>query len=112
MSETLWHSVTVHIPFANNGHATIAKRVIEVDAELQKNAVKRTLAVEDNQLVAYVAGSPGCWVAGLICNSTFDTLTVRLARLVVNGFLENVDLIARTIGEFGEEVASEPLQTS
>ncbi|KAI6108070.1 CTAG/Pcc1 family, partial [Pisolithus sp. B1] len=86
---------TVHIPFANNGHATIAKRVIEVDAELQKNAVKRTLAVEDNQLVA-----------------TFDTLTVRLARLVVNGFLENVDLIARTIGEFGEEVASEPLQTS
>ncbi|KAI6123593.1 transcription factor Pcc1-domain-containing protein [Pisolithus thermaeus] len=95
MSETLWHSVTVHIPFANNGHATIAKRVIEVDAELQKNAVKRTLRVEDNQLVA-----------------TFDTLTVRLARLVVNGFLENVDLIARTIGEFGEEAASEPLQTS
>ncbi|KAI5983354.1 CTAG/Pcc1 family, partial [Pisolithus albus] len=75
----------VHIPFANNGHAIIAKRVIEVDAELQKDAVKRTLAVEDNQLVA-----------------TFNTLTVRLARLVVNGFLENVDLIARTIGEFGE----------
>ncbi|KIK19702.1 hypothetical protein PISMIDRAFT_107181 [Pisolithus microcarpus 441] len=95
MSETIWHTVTVHIPFANNGHATIAKRVIEVDAELQKDAVKRTLAVEDNQLVA-----------------TFDTLTVRLARLVVNGFLENVDLIARTIGEFGGEAASKPLQTS
>ncbi|KAI6042610.1 hypothetical protein EDC04DRAFT_2891974 [Pisolithus marmoratus] len=59
MSENLWHSVTVRIPFANNEHATIAKQVIEVDAELQRNAVKRTLAVEDNQLVA-----------------TFDTLTV------------------------------------
>lgn len=97
MSEILWHSVSVRIPFANNEHATIAKQVIEVDAELQKSAVKRTLTVEDNQLVA-----------------NFDTLTVRLARLVVNGFLENVDLVARTIGEFGEEAASttKPPQTS
>lgn len=95
MSENLWHSVTVRIPFANNEHATIAKQVIEVDAELQRNAVKRTLAVEDNQLVA-----------------TFDTLTVRLARLVVNGFLENVDLVVRTIGEFAEEAIYKPLQTS
>lgn len=34
---------------------------------------------------------------------TFQTLTVRLARLSVNGFLENVDLVVRTIGNFGEE---------
>lgn len=34
---------------------------------------------------------------------TFKTLTVRLARLVVNAYLENVDLVVRTIGEFGEE---------
>lgn len=34
---------------------------------------------------------------------TFSTLTVRLARLTLNAFLESVDLIIRTIGEFGEE---------
>ena len=44
--------------------------------------------------------------------SKFDTLTVRLARLTVNGFLENVDLVARTIGEFAEEAANKPLQSS
>lgn len=95
MSDTPWHNVTVRIPFANGEHAAVAKQVIEVDAELQKNAVKRTLTVEDNQLVA-----------------KFDTLTVRLARLTVNGFLENVDLVARTIGEFAEEAANKPLQSS
>ena len=39
---------------------------------------------------------------------TFKTLTVRLARLVVNAYLENVDLVARTIGQFGEEADRTP----
>jgi len=86
MSDTAWHTVTVCIPFASNKHATIAKQVIDVDVELQKEAVKRTLTVEGDELIA-----------------TFQTLTIRLARLSVNGFLENVDLVVRTIGEFGEE---------
>ena len=34
---------------------------------------------------------------------TFKTLTVRLSRLTVNAFLENVDLVIRTLGEFGED---------
>jgi hypothetical protein len=37
---------------------------------------------------------------------TFKTLTIRLARLTVNGFLENADLVIRTLGEFGEEAAA------
>lgn len=37
------------------------------------------------------------------CHRTFATLTVRLARLVVNAYLENVDLVVRTIAEFGED---------
>ncbi|KAF8554632.1 Pcc1-domain-containing protein [Imleria badia] len=86
MSDTAWHTVTVRIPFASNKHATIAKQVIDVDAELQRDTVKRTLTVEGDELIA-----------------TFQTLTVRLARLSVNGFLENVDLVVRTIGEFSEE---------
>lgn len=85
MSTDDWHTVTVRIPFAASKHASIAKQVIEVDSELQPHAVKRTLAVEGQDLVV-----------------TFETLTVRLARLTVNGFLENIDLVIRTIGEFGE----------
>ena len=44
----------LRIPFASSRHATIAKQVIEVDAELQAKAVKRKLETEDDVLVAYV----------------------------------------------------------
>jgi EKC/KEOPS complex subunit PCC1/LAGE3 len=81
-----WHTVTVRIPFVSSKHATIAKQAIEVDAELQPHAVERILTVEDVVLIA-----------------TFKTLTIRLARLTVNGFLENVDLVVRTLGDFGED---------
>jgi len=84
--DSSWHTVTVRIPFASTKHATIAKQAIEVDAELQPHAVERSLIVEDDILVA-----------------TFKTLTIRLARLTVNGFLENVDLVVRTLGEFGAD---------
>ena len=47
-------SRTVRIPFASNKHATIAKQVIDVDVELQKEAVKRTLTVEGDELIASV----------------------------------------------------------
>ncbi|KAF8737611.1 hypothetical protein AX14_012605 [Amanita brunnescens Koide BX004] len=89
-----WHRVTIEIPFASPKHALITKQVIEVDPELQPHAVQRELAVEDEKLIA-----------------TFSTLTVRLARLATNAFLENVDLIVRTLQEFGEE-AEESLPQS
>lgn len=38
----------------------------------------------------------------IVC-STFNTLTVRLARLVVNSFLENVDLVVRTLEQFADD---------
>jgi len=85
-SEPEWHSLTVRIPFASPKHAEIAKAVIDVDPELQPNAVKRNLTVEGSELVA-----------------SFKTQTVRLARLTINSFLENIDLVARTLGEFGDE---------
>jgi len=53
--------------------------------------VKRTIEVEGNMLVA-----------------TFDTLTIRLARLASNAFLENVDLVVRTLEQFGEEAEKPP----
>jgi len=76
----------VEIPFASHKHASIAKQVIEVDAELSPEAVKRELSVLNNILIA-----------------TFHTLTVRLARITLNAFLENVDLVVRTIDQFGAE---------
>ncbi|TBU33316.1 transcription factor Pcc1-domain-containing protein [Dichomitus squalens] len=82
----------MRIPFASEQHANIAKQVIDVDRELQPDVVKRTLSVEGNELVA-----------------TFTTLTVRLARLTSNAFLENVDLVVRTIGEFGEDAERVPI---
>jgi len=81
-----WHELTVKIPFISRRHAEIIKRVIEVDSELQPHAVRRNLVVEDNVLIA-----------------SFTTQTVRLARLTINSFLENVDLVVRTLGEYGEE---------
>ncbi|KAJ4494902.1 hypothetical protein C8J55DRAFT_415576, partial [Lentinula edodes] len=74
------------IPFASEKHALIAKQTIEVDPELQPHAVKRIITVEENVLIA-----------------AFSTLTIRLARLVANAFLENVDLVVRTLEQFGEE---------
>jgi len=76
----------VRIPFASPEHASIAKQVIEVDPELQASAVKRSLETEKEVLVA-----------------SFSCLTIRLARLTANSFLENIDLVIRTLGEFGQE---------
>lgn len=84
-TDVAWHTVTIRIPFASERHAAIAKQVIEVDKELQPQDVQRDLSVDGGTLIA-----------------TFSTLTVRLSRLTVNAFLENVDLVVRTIGEFGE----------
>ncbi|KAJ7158656.1 CTAG/Pcc1 family [Mycena filopes] len=86
-----WHTITIRIPFASAKHALIAMQAIQVDAELQPHAVKRTLSVEEDVLIA-----------------TFDTLTVRLARLTVNSFLENVDLVVRTLQEFGPQAEQRP----
>ncbi|KAL1705401.1 transcription factor Pcc1-domain-containing protein [Schizophyllum commune] len=86
-----WHTIELRIPFASEKHANIAKQTLEVDRELQPQSVKRTLEVDGQCLVA-----------------TYKTLTVRLARLTANSFLENVDLVVRTLGEFGEEAERRP----
>jgi len=80
-----WHTITIEIPFASTKHASIVKQVIEVDAELNPQAVKREISLHGDKLIA------------------FRTLTVRLARLSVNAFLENVDLVVRTIEHFGHD---------
>ncbi|KAI0001480.1 transcription factor Pcc1-domain-containing protein [Russula compacta] len=81
-----WHKISIRIPFANPRHASIAKQVIEVDRELQSHVVIRELTLDGDVLVA-----------------TFSTLTVRLARLTLNSFLENIDLVVRTISQFADD---------
>ncbi|KAJ9093772.1 hypothetical protein QFC19_008211 [Naganishia cerealis] len=78
-----WHQTTLRIPFRTAEQANIARRVILVDRELNAHLVERTLDVEANVLVA-----------------TYRTATVRLLRLATNGFIENLQLVIRTIHEF------------
>jgi len=86
MSEPAWHTVTITIPFLSEGDARIAKQALDVDRELQPHAVKRVLQVQGPNLVAELS-----------------TLTIRLARLSANAFLENVDLVVQTLDEFGPQ---------
>ncbi|KAF8575160.1 transcription factor Pcc1, partial [Ramaria rubella] len=76
----------VKVPFNSSKHAEIARRVLQVDAELQPNFVQKHLTTEGDLLVA-----------------SFSTITVRLARLSLNSFLENLDLVVRTLGEYADE---------
>ncbi|KAL9714385.1 hypothetical protein Ac2012v2_002697 [Leucoagaricus gongylophorus] len=103
MASTLdWHTVRVEVPFASPEHASIAKQVIDVDKELQPQAVKRELSVDGNKLIARF----------FFIYRRFDTLTVRLARLTVNAFLENVDLVVRTLANFVEDAENPPTTTT
>jgi EKC/KEOPS complex subunit PCC1/LAGE3 len=79
-----------------------------VDAELQSQAVKRTLTVNDEDLTACVQLFTMDNSVLSTSSSTFETLTIRLARLAVNAFLENVDLIVKTLGSFGDEAKRQP----
>ena len=45
------NSRSVRIPFLTPKHASIVKKVIEVDRELQPHAVKRTLETEGEVLI-------------------------------------------------------------
>ncbi|GHJ87054.1 hypothetical protein NliqN6_3456 [Naganishia liquefaciens] len=78
-----WHQTTLRIPFKSAAHADIARRVILVDRELNAHLVERSIVVEGSNLVA-----------------TYRTATVRLLRLATNGFIENLQLVIRTIHEF------------
>ena len=77
------HSATIKIPFANEAHATIAKRAILVDRELNAHLVERTMSVEGSVLIV-----------------TYTAVSVRLLRLATNGFMEHINLVIRTIHEF------------
>lgn len=54
IDKTQYNQSTAEIPFATAEHAKIAEQVIEVDAELNPQSVKRELSVRDDKLIVYV----------------------------------------------------------
>lgn len=78
-----------------------------MDRELQPHAVKRVLEVDGTTVVAFVVDIVGRKArANVKTCRTISTLTIRLARLSLNAFLENVDLVVRTLHEFSSDQAT------
>ncbi|CAH4029602.1 unnamed protein product [Pieris brassicae] len=73
--------VSLNIPFSTNDHARIAYDVINVDKELKN--VFRSLAVEDSNLIIHFEGDD-----------------YKILRLSVNGLLQNLSLVTKTISLF------------
>ncbi|KAJ2898248.1 hypothetical protein GGI21_004876 [Coemansia aciculifera] len=77
------HTITLSIPFADARLATIAKESLVVDRELSEGKVSRTIATQDSLLVA-----------------TFSAETLRILRVSVNGFMESLILVSKTLEAF------------
>jgi EKC/KEOPS complex subunit PCC1/LAGE3 len=67
--------------------ASQALQILSPDKELKEDLVKRTLSVEGNEL-----------------HADFECVSARMARVSVNSFLENAELVVSSMGELGEFV--------
>ena len=76
---------SLRIPFPTPLLASQALQILSPDKELKEELVTRTLSVEGKELCAQ-----------------FDCVSARMARVAVNGFLENVDLVISSMAELGE----------
>ncbi|GAA6057919.1 hypothetical protein JCM3770_002207 [Rhodotorula araucariae] len=79
-----WHSLTLKIPFPSTNNATLVKRVVEVDKPLRPNELTRELAVDGSVL---------------LCE--FRAATVAQARVALDHFLSDVELVVQTMHSFG-----------
>ncbi|BFZ64556.1 hypothetical protein YB2330_005703 [Saitoella coloradoensis] len=85
--KALDHVVTLQIPFPTPHLAHHAKRILDVDAEIKPDQVRRSTKVVEEELVA-----------------TFECESSRMARVSVGAFLEAVGVVVEVMGEFvGEE---------
>ncbi|KAJ2447399.1 hypothetical protein GGF42_005449 [Coemansia sp. RSA 2424] len=82
MAEFL-HSITLSIPFADARLAGIAKNSLVVDRELSEDKVSRNIDTRDSLLVA-----------------TFSADTLRMLRVSVNGFMDSLILVSKTLEAF------------
>lgn len=77
---------TVRIPFENDKQAHVARETLNPDPELRAQELRKTLTVEDSQLVA-----------------RFEASTDRNLRVAVNSFMDNVNLVVECIDELSPE---------
>ena len=76
---------SLRIPFPTPLLASQALQILSPDKELKEELVTRRLSVEGKELCAQ-----------------FDCVSARMARVAVNSFLENVDLVISSMAELGE----------
>jgi len=79
------NSSALRLPFPTPLLASQALQILSPDKELKEQFVTRTLAVEGKELCV-----------------EFDCVSARMARVAVNSFLENADLVVSSMAELGE----------
>ncbi|KAJ1875279.1 hypothetical protein LPJ55_000808 [Coemansia sp. RSA 990] len=77
------HSITLTVPFGDSKLAQIAKESLQVDSELSSDKVNRTISVEGANLIV-----------------TYTATTLRMLRVSVNGFMDSLILVSRTLEAF------------
>jgi tRNA threonylcarbamoyladenosine modification (KEOPS) complex Pcc1 subunit len=88
--KTLTVDSDIEIPFPTKRLAEIAYHVLRVDTEPKRSGVKKEISFDDN-----------------ILKVQFSAQLARQLRVAINGFFENINLIAETIEFVGEPVSSE-----
>ncbi|KAJ2195714.1 hypothetical protein IW143_002480 [Coemansia sp. RSA 520] len=77
------HSTVVTVPFGEPRLARIASESLQVDRELSGDKVVRTISVEDANLVV-----------------SFTANSLRVLRVSINGFMDSLILVTRTLEAF------------
>ncbi|KAJ1782061.1 hypothetical protein LPJ59_006906 [Coemansia sp. RSA 2399] len=82
---TFPYSTTLTIPFESAKHALIAQNTLQVDKEISTGKIHRTLATNGKNLVV-----------------TYDAESLRMLRVGLNGFMDSLILITRTLDTFAQ----------
>ncbi|KAJ1665263.1 hypothetical protein IW140_000616 [Coemansia sp. RSA 1813] len=80
---SLPYSTTLNIPFESANLASVAQNALQVDQEISTGKVSRTIATNGKELVV-----------------TFDAESLRMLRVGLNGFMDSLILVTRTLDTF------------
>ncbi|KAJ2400427.1 hypothetical protein GGI23_002040 [Coemansia sp. RSA 2559] len=79
------YSTTLNIPFESAKYALIAQNALQADQEISTGKINRTIATNGKNLVV-----------------TYDAESLRMLRVGLNGFMDSLILITRTIDTFAQ----------
>ncbi|TNY23228.1 transcription factor Pcc1-domain-containing protein [Rhodotorula diobovata] len=86
-----WHSLSLRIPLPSPDQARILQRVIQVDKPLRPSQLERHLSLDGHVLVA-----------------SFRAATVAQARVALDHFLSDVELVVQTLHRFAPHHDDDP----